>query len=44
MRGISQARIPEQVTVSFSRGSSRPGTDPESLALRASQVALVVKN
>ena len=42
MHGISQAL--EQVTISFSRGSSRPGTDPVSPALRASPVALVVKN
>ena len=32
VHGISQARILEWVTISFSRGSSRPGTEPMSPA------------
>ena len=31
VHGISQARILDQVAISFSRGSSRPGIKPESL-------------
>ena len=33
--GIFQARIPEWVAISFSRGSSQPRTEPRSPALQA---------
>ena len=34
VHGIFQARIPEWVAISFSRGSSQPGIEPRSLALQ----------
>ena len=35
VHGIFQARVLEWVAISFSRGSSRPGIEPESPALQA---------
>ena len=48
IHGILQARILEQVAISFSRGLHDPGIEPRPPALQqmlqASQVALMVKN
>ena len=38
VHGIFQARILEWVAISFSRGSSPPGTEPESPALKANSL------
>ena len=40
VRGITQARILEWVTISFPWGSSQPRTDPTSLALKAESLPL----
>ena len=40
VRGISQAKIPEWVAISFSRGSSDPGIEPTSPAWQADSLPL----
>ena len=42
VHGILQARILGWIAISFSRGSSRPGTEPRSPALQADSLPLVL--